>query len=144
MSTDSLRNALRELRIELQIVNDRVAVAAGLNPHDLDVLDVIDREGPCTPSHLAHRTGHQRATLTGILARLAGQGWIARTAHPADKRSALVDSSERVHELRALYTHVDAIVDAFHQSVPPSESAALASSLNRLAELLRHADPPGS
>ena len=83
---EPLRQVVRELRIELRILNDAIAESAGLNPRDLDILDVIDREGPCTPSQLATRTGIRRATLTSVLARLEGQGWVHRTVDDGDKR----------------------------------------------------------
>lgn len=100
----SLRQVVRELRIELRILNDAIAESAGLNPRDLDILDVIDREGPCTPSQLATRTGTRRATLTSVLARLESQGWVQRTVDDGDKRSAVLTSTGRFGELEALYT----------------------------------------
>lgn len=99
----SLRQVVRELRIELRILNDAIAESAGLNPRDLDILDVIDREGPCTPSQLATRTGIRRATLTSVLARLESQGWVHRTVDNDDKRSAVLTSTGRFSELEALY-----------------------------------------
>src|SRR5699024_10381289 len=104
---DSLREAVRVLRSELRIVNDRVAMAAGLKPRDLDILDVIDRDGPCTPSHLSERTGYHRATLTGILSRLVKDGWLVRDSNPEDGRSARLTPSDRFAELREFYAPVD-------------------------------------
>lgn len=102
-----IRDVIRELRIELRIFNDKVAATAALNPHDLDILDVIDREGPCTPSQLAERTGYRRATLTGVLARLEQERWITREHAPSDRRSVLLSSTDRFDELRKLYAPLD-------------------------------------
>lgn len=137
--TDDLRDAIRVLRIELGILNDRVAAAAGLNPRDLDVLDVIDREGPCTPSDLADRTGVRRATLTGVLARLEREGWIGRERDPADGRSALLASTVRFAELRALYGAADAGLDDVAAGVAPEVGSALVDIMTDIARGARAA-----
>lgn len=118
-SAEDLRDAIRVLRIDLGILNDRIAARAGLNPRDLDLLDVIDREGPCTPGHLVERTGVRRATLTGVLARLENDGWIRRERDAADGRSARLRSTERFAELRALYRDADAHVEEVVAGLDP-------------------------
>ncbi|MFT4294427.1 MAG: MarR family transcriptional regulator [Micropruina sp.] len=133
----SIRDAVRQLRIELQIVNDKVAVAAGLNPRDLDVLDVIDREGPCTPSHLALRTGLSRATLTGVLARLEQQHWVARERHPDDGRSAQLRSTDRFDELRHLYRPLTDAADALTRRLPHRDRELLERTLTDLITAVR-------
>lgn len=107
----SLRDAIREFRIELVILNDRVARSVGLQPRDLDILDVIDREGPCTPSQVAERIGWSRATMTGVLSRLEKDGWIERGTNPSDGRSMTIRSTTRFAELNAAYAEADSVVD---------------------------------
>ncbi len=135
----SLRDAIRQLRIELQIVNDAVAAAAGLNPRDLDVLDVIDREGPCTPSHLARRTGCRRATLTGVLARLEDQGWIARDDNPADRRSAHLRSTSRFDELRRLYRPMTDGAETLIEALDPGSRRIVEQVLTDVIVMIREA-----
>lgn len=109
---NSLRDAIRELRLELVILNDRIARSVNLQPRDLDILDVVDREGPCTPSQLADRVGWSRATMTGVLARLEADDWIERRINPADARSMTIASTGRFAELYSAYSAVDeAVVD---------------------------------
>ncbi|MFT4228432.1 MarR family winged helix-turn-helix transcriptional regulator [Micropruina sp.] len=141
MIDTSIRDAVRQLRIELQIVNDKIATAAGLNPRDLDVLDVIDREGPCTPSHLAARTGLPRATLTGVLARLEQQQWVARERHPADGRSAQLRSTDRFDELRRLYRPMTDATKAVTDRLPPQERDLLERMLTDLVTAVRQSHP---
>jgi DNA-binding MarR family transcriptional regulator len=88
-----LRNALRELRVELSINTRRVAAVCGLNESDLDVLDVLSREGPQSPTRLARRLGIHVATMTGVLARLERSGWIMRRRDVVDRRSVQVEST---------------------------------------------------
>jgi DNA-binding MarR family transcriptional regulator len=63
----TLQRGLQDLRIELSIFTDKIAQAAGLNPRDLDVLDVVVHDGGLNPKQLAARTGIDPATLTGVL-----------------------------------------------------------------------------
>ena len=100
MATD-LRDALRELRIELSINTRRVAALSGLNESDLDVLDVLSREGPQSPTSLARRLGIHVATMTGVLSRLEKAGWVRRRRDVIDRRSVQVEVTafERLSEM---------------------------------------------
>lgn len=134
-----LRDAIRAIRIELRIVNDKVAMSAGLNPRDLDILDVIDRDGPCTPSHLAERTGYHRATLTGILARLEREGWVGKSTAETDRRSHTLTASERFVELRALYAPVDRHAAALAEQLSTAERTTVIDTLKRMVAIARAA-----
>ena len=105
MSTE-IRDALRELRIELSINTRRVAALSGLNESDLDVLDVLSREGSQSPTTLARRLGIHVATMTGVLARLEKAGWVVRRRDVVDRRSVQVEVTafERLSEI---YRHGD-------------------------------------
>ncbi len=59
-------NALRDLRVELAVLNHRVGKRVELKDLDLDCLDVVARDGPISPSALADRVGVHLATMTGI------------------------------------------------------------------------------
>src|SRR3954454_11757017 len=89
-STAEIRDALRELRIQLALVNYRVGSQLDLKDVDLDCLDIVDAYGPMSPSALARRAGLHPATMTGILDRLERGGWIARERDPADRRAVVV------------------------------------------------------
>lgn len=137
MTDHQFQDVIRKLRIELQILNDRIAATVGLKPQDLDILDIIDREGPCTPSYLAARTGHHRATLTGVLARLEREHWIAREYNPSDARSALVTSTARFEELRRLYAPADAAATALSESLTGDERQVIHAALTQAIAMLR-------
>ena len=100
----TLQRGLQDLRIELSIFTDKIAQAAGLNPCDLDVLDVVVHDGGLNPKQLAARTGIHPATLTGVLTRLFDEGWVTRTRDPIDGRSVLIQlEPTRVAQLELLY-----------------------------------------
>lgn len=132
-----LQRAVQDLRIELAVLNDKVAAAVGLNPRDLDVLDVVTHDGPCTPGHLAARTAVPAATLTGVLVRLARDGWITRTLDPDDRRSARIAAAARVDELATPYAPADLEVADLLAGLDPQEQRVIAAFLASVAAVAR-------
>src|SRR5947208_12270599 len=88
----TIRGSLRELSVQLSLLNGQVSARLGLRDVDLDCLDLIARHGPFTPSALARRTGLHPATVTGILDRLERGGWITRNRDPEDRRAVRVQA----------------------------------------------------
>src|SRR5689334_6708195 len=89
-ATTEIRDSLRELRIQLALLNYRVGSQLELKDVDLDCLDILDAHGPLSPTALARRAGVHPATMTGILDRLEKGGWVVRERDPADRRAVLV------------------------------------------------------
>ncbi|MET7276640.1 MarR family transcriptional regulator [Kribbella sp. NPDC005582] len=87
---NDIKAGLRDLRIQLALLNHQVGGRLALKDVDLDCLDVLSRSGPLTPSALAKRAGLHPATLTGILDRLERAGWIVRDRAAADRRSVTI------------------------------------------------------
>jgi DNA-binding MarR family transcriptional regulator len=95
---------LRDLRIELAVLNHRVGTRVELRDLDFDCLDVVARHGPLTPSALAGRVGVHLATMTGILNRLEAGGWITRSRVEDDRRAVLVGTTaDRQRELYGIF-----------------------------------------
>ena len=88
--TTAIKESLRELSIQLSLLNHHVSGRLELNDVDLDCLDLISRHGPLSPSALARRAGLHPATITGILDRLERGGWVARDRDQADRRAVRV------------------------------------------------------
>jgi DNA-binding MarR family transcriptional regulator len=88
----AVTKALRDLRVELAVLNHRVGNQVEIKDLDLDCLDVIARDGPISPSALADRVGVHLATMTGILNRLEEGGWITRDRSASDRRAVVVAS----------------------------------------------------
>ena len=100
----AVTSGLRDLRIELAVLNHRVGGRAELRDVDFDCLDVIARSGPISPSALAARVGVHQATMTGILNRLESGGWITRRPAEGDRRAVVVASTpDRQRELYVLF-----------------------------------------
>lgn len=96
--------SMRELSIQLALLNHRVGGRLDLNDIDLDCLDLIARHGPLSPSALARRAGLHPATITGILDRLERGGWVTRDRDAADRRAVVVRlRRERMAEMLGQY-----------------------------------------
>src|SRR5438105_426837 len=102
--TATIKQSLRELRMQLSMLNLHVGAHLDLKDVDLDCLDLIASHGPLSPTALARRAGLHPATITGILDRLERGGWVARQRDPADRRAVVVRARhERTAELVRLY-----------------------------------------
>ncbi|MGH8829328.1 MAG: MarR family winged helix-turn-helix transcriptional regulator [Jiangellaceae bacterium] len=97
-------SGLRDLRIELAVLNHRIGNRVELKDLDFDCLDVVARHGPISPSALAGRVGVHLATMTGILNRLEAGGWVTRERAEKDRRAVVVASTpDRQRELYGLF-----------------------------------------
>lgn len=74
----------------------------------LDVLDVLDRQGPATLAQLARETGTAKSTLHRVCSMMGERGWIAR-----DARSGYIELGPRVASL-ARATPVSPLTAGFH------------------------------
>jgi DNA-binding MarR family transcriptional regulator len=106
------KQSLRELRIELAVLNHRVGSTIEIKEIDFDCLDVITRHGPISPTALARRVGVHLATMTGILARLESGGWIVRDRVETDRRAVLVRGvAEKQRDIIRLYEGMNSALD---------------------------------
>jgi DNA-binding MarR family transcriptional regulator len=86
----AIRDALRDLSVELSLLNQRMSGHLDLKGTDLRCLDLIDSRGPLGPSSLARLADLHPATVTSVVDRLERGGWITRERDPSDRRSVLL------------------------------------------------------
>jgi DNA-binding MarR family transcriptional regulator len=123
---------LRELRIELAVLNHRVGSRIELKDVDFDCLDVITQHGPITPSALARRVGVHFATMTGILDRLERGGWITRDRVETDRRAVLVRGiPDKQRDIFRLYDPMNKSLDEILESYSDEEIDLIAEFLSR-------------
>src|SRR5438128_2488415 len=133
-SAAEIRDSLRELRIQLSLLNYRVGSQLELKGVDLDCLDILDAYGPLSPTALARRAGLHPATMTGILDRLERGGWITRERDPSDRRAVVVRTlRDRNAELMRLYSGMNTSMDQICAGYADSELEVVTDFLKRTA-----------
>src|ERR1700748_2317275 len=139
-STTEIRDSLRELRIQLALLNYRVGSQLGLKDVDLDCLDILDSHGPLSPTALANRAAAPPATMTGILDRLEKGGWVVRERDPADRRAVLVRAvRDRYAELLSLYSGLSRSMNKLLAGYNDTELELIADFMQRAADAGRKA-----
>ena len=132
--TTAIKESLRELAIQLSLLNHHVSAHLALNDVDLDCLDLINRHGPLSPSALARLAGLHPATITGILDRLERGGWVTRDRDPSDRRAVAVRALRgRNAELIGLYAGMNASMDEICAGYTGAELELIAGFLRRTA-----------
>ncbi|HVK26362.1 MAG TPA: MarR family transcriptional regulator [Actinokineospora sp.] len=127
-----LRDGLRELSVQLTLLNSQVSGKLDLRDADLQCLDLIARLGPLSPSALAKRASVHPATMTGILDRLERAGFVARDRDPNDRRSVLIRAMpERGAEVFALYAGMNSAMDGILADYDEDQLTVIADFLRR-------------
>jgi DNA-binding MarR family transcriptional regulator len=130
----AIRQSLRELSIQLSVLNHHVGAHVDLKDVDLACLDLIARHGPLSPTALARRAGLHPATMTGILDRLEQGGWVARGRDPSDRRAVVIRVLRpRIAELMHLYSGMNSSMDQICAGYAETELELLADFLQRTA-----------
>jgi DNA-binding MarR family transcriptional regulator len=136
----AVRDALRELRVELVRLNHRVGSRAEIRDLDLDCFDLISQADGISPSALAKDAGVHPATLTGVLDRLESDGWIVRERDPSNRRAVVIRATrERVGDLVKLYSGMSDAMDDVSASYSDAELAVIVDFLQKSARAGREA-----
>src|ERR1700734_2638447 len=130
-----VRACLRDVSVQLSLLNHQVRGQLELKGTDLECLDLISRDGPLSPSALARRSGLHPATLTGILDRLERGGWVARDRDPSDRRGVVVRAvPDRTAELLSLYSGMNGSLGKILAGYREDELEVIADFLRRIAD----------
>jgi DNA-binding MarR family transcriptional regulator len=132
--TGSVKDALRDVSLQLSLLNHQVSGRLELRSSDLACLDLISGHGPVSPSELARLAGLHPATMTGILDRLERGGWIARGRDPADRRGVVIRAERgRAGDVLRLYAGMNSAMDEICADYTEQDLELLAGFLRRTA-----------
>jgi DNA-binding MarR family transcriptional regulator len=90
---------LRRLTTEIDGLDERAAQGFGINRTDMRCLDVLTSRGPMRPSELAAAVRLTSGGLSIALERLERAGYVSRRPHGTDRRSVLVEATEKAHQV---------------------------------------------
>ena len=134
-SAVAVRQAMRAVVTQLSLLNQQVGGHLELRPGDLYCLDLIDSQGPLSPTALARMAGLHPATMTGVLDRLERGHWIARERDPADRRGVLLRMlRERGAEILGLYAGMNDALTRICADYTPAELELIAGFLARATQ----------
>ena len=136
--------ALRSIRRILRAADQggrRLAIATGLTPSQILVLQEIERRGETTPGAVAAVLQFGQATVTNIVDRLVERALVTRRRSDQDKRQMLLAATPAGIELLAAAP--DLLQQRFRErfeALPTWEQAMILAALERLGQLLDATD----
>jgi DNA-binding MarR family transcriptional regulator len=95
---EALTDEVRRSQNATDRFDQAVADALGINRTDMRCTDILDREGPVTPGHLAEVTGLTTGSITTVIDRLERRGFARRVPDPNDRRRVLVELTAPARE----------------------------------------------
>lgn len=87
----ALEEGMRTVSAATVLLSQAVADRLGLNPTDVECLDILQRFGPLTAKRLAELTGLTTGGVTFAVDRLERAGYARRRPNPQDRRSVLIE-----------------------------------------------------
>lgn len=91
------RTLASQLRLAVVRLNRRLRsqqLATNVSLTQLSALSTLHKCGAMTPGQLAMKEGVQPPSMTRVIAALEAVGYVERTAHPTDRRQAIVTLSQ--------------------------------------------------
>lgn len=93
-------DSIRRVIATAILFSHQVAEQLGLGASDAQFMTLLEVHGPLTPGQLADLTGLRTGTVTGVLDRLEGAGFVRRERDPHDRRKVIVSRDTEQIEAR--------------------------------------------
>ena len=87
----AFEDSLRRTSSFMHLMSQAAAQSIGINPTDLNVLNILSLGGRLTAGQLAQETGLTTASITGVVDRLEEAGYVRRERDPADRRRVVIN-----------------------------------------------------
>jgi len=139
--TNAALRALRQILRASERGGRRLATATGMTPSQLLVLQEVERLEETTPTMIASALQFGQPTVTSIVDRLTGAGYLTRQRGETDRRKIYLRVTEAGHQ--ALDDAPDMMQAQFKDrfsALPSWEQAMILSSLERLSDMLGATD----
>ncbi|WP_212746937.1 MarR family winged helix-turn-helix transcriptional regulator [Sinomonas gamaensis] len=130
-----------DLRALLRQMNRRLRQQADfgdLTRSQLNVLSLLEREGPATVSDLARAEGMRPQSMGATVAALEEAGLVRREPHPADRRKSSISLSEAAREQIAAKRLIrqDWLQRALSRELSPEELERVSEALVLLSRIV--------
>ena len=113
-----------------------IAKRVGVNPSDMECLDLILMNGPSTAGEIARHTGLTSGAVTGLIDRLERLGLVERAADANDRRKVLVRVREdRIAPIASLFTPMEKSVQALLSGYSREELTLLIDFAERAGDI---------
>lgn len=111
--------------------------AEGLSNSEMLILWKVNRKGSFRATDLARNVGVPASTFTGIFDRLVAKGLLQRTNDAGDRRSVLVQGTDKLNELvERLSKHFDAKLADIFKSATLEDTQRFLTSLEQIHQYL--------
>jgi DNA-binding MarR family transcriptional regulator len=126
--------AVRAFIASAILFNHQVAQRLGLGASDGQFMHLLQVHGPLTPGQLAELSGLTTGTVTGVIDRLEGAGFVRRERDSSDRRKVLVklDEQHLGQQMAPLYAGQAEILAKVAGSFDAEQRDAIADFLERL------------
>jgi MarR family transcriptional regulator, organic hydroperoxide resistance regulator len=106
--------------------NSKAAEKVGLGLTDMQMINLLQLNGPSTPSRLGEWTGLSSGGVTVALDRLEKAGYVRREPNPSDRRSSLIVLMPvHMKKLKGMYEEVEEETRRLLGAMPESDLVAV-------------------
>jgi DNA-binding MarR family transcriptional regulator len=132
----TLDETLRNVGAQSVLMSDAVAKLVGLNPTDLECLDLLGLAGATTAGRLASATGLTTGAMTAVIDRLERAGFARRVRDAEDRRCVLVEARpEKLRRIEMLYVPIARAVARLNEDYGDRQLAVIVDYLSRAVTL---------
>jgi DNA-binding MarR family transcriptional regulator len=125
-AADKIVLEIRKFIASAIFFNTKAADTVGLSLTDMQMIHMLQLDGPATPGRLATWTGLSTGGVTVALDRLQKAGYIRREPNPADRRSLIVTLAPvRNRKLSAMYGEVESETRRLLATLPAGDLEAV-------------------
>lgn len=105
-----------------------------LIPSHGNILTVLYENGNKMPlNEIAKRIGRDKSTVTALVNKLVGLGYVEKVAGQQDKRVTFVQLTKQGHDLKSRFDHISAqVYETAYRGFSPEEKAQFLSLLKRM------------